>query len=159
MGSHTSSHVPRESMVEGDGAGKKSGPTPEKESLPGKARNDTIFRSAEDEGRDLLESTEILLSLSKSFDQGDVVSHDHNTRGKAKKTNRANRNNNKTKSKKGYSAATGTPSKNSSLERPKSPDDPPRIHHFHKQTNMRTFEVSYFAVTDSFSSYYHLLDY
>lgn len=140
IGSHTSIHVPR-AMLESDKI-EKSGLTPLDETLPLKPRDATIFRSAEDnEGHDLIESTEILLSLSKSFDRGEGVNLNHNQsiRGRTKKSTQTK----KAKSKKDVEAAPSTPSKNHSGERPKSPDDPPRIHHFHKQTNDCTFEVSY----------------
>ena len=138
IGSHTSIHVPRASME----SQKKPSCSPEKECLPsgGTApRNEAIFRYGEDsEGRDLLESTEILLSLSKSFDRGDEHKHNHNTRGSAKKASKAKRKAKKVK--KGDDSAVNAPFKPVG-ERPQSP---PRIHHFHKQTNVSTFEVSYF---------------
>jgi hypothetical protein len=145
IGSHTSIHVPRASMLESND---KPGSSPEEECLPSiTPRNETIFRYGEDrEGRDLLESTEILLSLSKSFDRGDGIKHNHNTRGSAKKASKPKKNSKKTK--KEDDAAASTPGKHSAVERPKSPDDPPRIHHFHKQTNVSTFEVSYFMIAN-----------
>ncbi|KAL7492397.1 hypothetical protein ACHAWT_001533, partial [Skeletonema menzelii] len=134
IGSHTSIHVPRASMESQE----KSSRSPEKECLPSgtTARNEAIFRYGEDsERRDLLESTEILLSLSKSFDRGDEHKHNHNTRGSAKKDSKQKRKAKKVK--KVDDAAFNAPSKPPVGERPQSP---PRIHHFHKQTNVSTFE-------------------
>ena len=128
--------------------------SPEKECLPSNTtpRNETIFRYGEDsEGRDLLESTEILLSLSKSFDRGDGNKHNHNTRGSVKKELKPKKKAKKAK-KVDDAAAANAPGKQPVGERPKSP---PRIHHFHKQTNVSTFEVSYcvFATIHLMNSY------
>ena len=145
IGSHTSIHVPRAPLERHE----KSGPSPEKECLPSSsstARNEAIFRYGDDsEGRrDLLQSTEILLSLSKSFDHGDGTKHNHHTRGSAKKAPKPKKKTKKKKAtKKEGDSVVSTPGKHTAGERPKSPDDPPRIHHFHKLSNVRTFEVSY----------------
>jgi len=142
IGSHTSIHVPRESMMESHERCSHSPEkeySPEKECLPSSTtpRNETIFRYGEDsEGRDLLESTEILLSLSKSFDRGDGNKHNHNTRGSVKKELKPKKKAKKAK-KVDDAAAASAPGKQPVGERPKSP---PRIHHFHKQTNVSTFE-------------------
>lgn len=125
-------------MMESDD---KSSRSPENERLPSSTtpRSETIFRYGEDsEGRDLLESTEILLSLSKSFDRGDGHKHNHNTRGSTKKDSKPMRKEKKVKN--ADATVASAPGKDPVGERPKSP---PRIHHFHKQANVSTFEVSY----------------
>ena len=142
IGSHTSIHVPRESMMDRE---EKTIHSSEKEPLllPSNTaqRDKTIFRYGENEdGRDLLESTEILLSLSKSFDRNEGNKHKHNTRGSAKKESASKKKPKKAKKEEKVTARTTSSSKQLAKERPKSP---PRIHHFHKQANVSSFEVSH----------------
>mmetsp|Transcript_24172 Transcript_24172/g.48518 ORF Transcript_24172/g.48518 Transcript_24172/m.48518 type:complete len:1306 (-) Transcript_24172:121-4038(-) len=88
--------------------------------------NDSVKKKKFGEVMDETSAHEILLSLSKSYDHGDAEN---------RVRTRSSRNRATAKSDDATPGAVAD-----GEERPKSPDEPPRIQHFHKRQNSESFE-------------------